>query len=671
MDNAFPQIEVLPSQPERVQKPWYKIRRLLVFTITFVLGVIFSLGYVYSRPAQFRSYATLLTVAQTAIDKLSVEADIQHVAIQRQVLIGQELLAETLVQLNQDQQQNISLDSQIFLAELSASELRHMLTVEVIPETNLVELAAIGYRAEILAPLINVWIDVYLQKRADEIRQTTGLTIEVLQEELYGLNAKIIIKRIELEDFRRKNEIISLGRENIFENQSLARYRGLNQSLSVANDEAVKAKARLDAIYRAIAQGETVVPRKDNNKMLALELRLQGLRKQLADFDQKYTREYLALRPESNILPLQIKELEQEIQIMRNEGKGIALIDAEQKYDAAQQALHDIGKQLEEHRQKATEFSSKFSEHEALLSDMEGLELLQREAQERLTQIEARQAEKFPQVKVIERAFFSGESFAPDYTRDAMMAIAGSLILGLLGVWIVEFLTRQEEVTTTITVTGSRYYQDMAPELISRYQQRNKQLNKRSSQSIQHDHNHKLGHGLLRELSVNELDTLLEAADINAKQLICLLLSGLSADEIARLTSEDFDFNNNRINITGDRQHRVSLNGAIKTLFEHIEPCPVWNKGQAVSVETLEAILVYAIVDAGLTEADLISVDSIAYSYIIYLIKQGLRLSELEQVTGHIEPTVLSQYSQYSPEKKGLPVTEINLLYPSLEKYID
>lgn len=676
MDKALPQIEILPNQaafnqPELPKRPWYKIRRLLVFTIVFVLSNLFSLGYVYSRPALFRSYATILTVAQTAIDKFITEADTQHVAIQRQILTGQELLDETLKRMKQDGLYTYTQDSQSFLTDLTASKLRNILTVEAVPETNLVELAVTGYQAEILAPLINTWIGVYLQRRAEEIRQTTGLTIEVLQEELYGLEAKVILKRIELDDFRQENEIISLGRNNLFENQAMAQYRRLNQSFGSASDDVIKAKSRLDAINRAIAQGETVIPDSDKRMMHALESRLAKLRKQLADFDKQYTRQYLALKPESNIIPQQIKELEQQIQLKRNEGKGVALSEAEQNYDAAQQSFHELEKQLEEHKSKAAEFSSKFSEHEALLSDMEGLELLQRETQERLTKIEASQMEKFPQVKVIERAFIPDEPVSPDYTRDATIAIIGSIILGIFGVWLVEYLIRREEQTTRITVTGSRYYQDIAPDLISRYQQRHEQLNHSEYQAIPQDQNQKLEHGLLRELSINELDALLGAADINAKQLISLLLSGLSTDEITRLSREDFDFNTQKLNIKGENHRVVFLNEAIKALFEHIDPCPVWNKGQAITVETLEAILVYAIVDAGLTEAELISLDSIVYTYIIYLVKQGVRLSELEQIIGYMEPTLLSRYSRYSPKTVGVSIADINLLHPSLKKYSD
>ncbi len=674
MDNAFPQIEVLPNQqpynaPKLPQKPWYKERRFIVFTLVFLLSAMLSLGYVYSRPALYRSYATILTVAQTAIDEQSEKADIQHVAIQRQILTGQELLQETLTQLEKNQQQ----DTHLLFSRITVPELRTMLTVEAVPETNLVELAANGHQDEFLAPIINTWIEVYLQRRSDEIKQTSGLTIEVLQEELSGLSDKILIKRAELEHFRSVNNITSLGRDNIFENESLAKFRGLNQSLSLANNDAVKAKSKLDAIKRAIVQGKAVLPSEDKNGMRSLERRLQKLREKLTGLDEKYTRSYLQLNPVLTVLPQQIKELEEEIRRKRNFGKSIVLTEAEQEYDAARQSLREIEIQLKQHKNEATEFSSRFSEHEAFLGDLEGLELLKRTTQERLTQIEAKQAEKFPQVKVIERAFFPSEPISPHYTRDAIIAFVSSIFLALLGVWIVDFLTRKEEQTTTISVTGSNLYRDMSPDLISTYQQKQEQLKQNSNYSLQHNENDKLEQDLLKELSTNELDDLLDAADIKAKQLISLLLSGLNLDEVSRLTGDDFDFDNDSINIKGEEPRSISLNTSLKSLFEHIEPCPVWYKGRGklISVEKLAAMLVYASVDAGFSETEKVTAAFISHSYIIFLVKQGIRLSELTQIIGDIDPTTLSQYSRYSPEKKGLPISEIDLLYPSLARFSD
>ena len=146
-----------------------------------------------------------------------------------------------------------------------------------------------------------------------------------MRDELTGLEKQILIKRDELAAFRVANGITSLGRENLYENQSLARFKALNKSYSTASDEAVKSKGRLDAINKAIARGKTVVPAEDKKGMSVLELRLQKLREQLAQFDKKYTREYLALNPGLNVLPQQIEDLEREIQSIRNFGKSIAL----------------------------------------------------------------------------------------------------------------------------------------------------------------------------------------------------------------------------------------------------------------------------------------------------------------------------------------------------------
>lgn len=673
MDNSLPQVEILPNQEqshysEMQSKPWYQSQRLIIFVIVFLISAMLSLAYVYSRPALYKSYATLLTVAQTAIDQQSSEADIQHVSIQRQILTGQALLDETLNRLKVEGSQDIT-EEQAFFLTLTASKVRHMLSVEAVPETNLVELAATGYRPAALVLFINTWIDVYLENRAEEIRQTTGVTLETLREELAGLEDKILIKRSELEHFRAINEITSLGRENIFENQSLARFKGLNKSLSDANEEAIKTRARLDAVNKAIVEGKMVVPDEDKRGMRVLELRLQELKEKLIEFDRKYTRNYLALQPNLNVLPGQIRALEMDIQQKRHYGQSIVLTEAEQNYEAARQSLIEISKQLEEHKRKATEFSSRFAEHESLLSDLEGLELLQRSTQERLVQIEAKQAEKFPQVKVIERAFLPLEPISPDYTRDAMIAIISSIFLGLIVVWVIEFLTRTEKPKASISISGISMYKDTTPGLINNIQEMNNSITQDASLSLQQESNNQLEHNALKELSIDTLNTLLDASDVNARQLISLLLSGLNLNEISQLNKECFDFSKDILNIKGINQRTIPLNPALKSLFENTDPCPVWKKSEAVSVDTLEAILVYASADAGFTHAQKISAELISNAYILYLVKEGLRLSELEQIVGYIDPTELSKFTPYSPAIKGMSVADINTIHPSLRVY--
>ncbi|TXK97239.1 integrase, partial [Methylococcaceae bacterium HT1] len=264
----------------------------------------------------------------------------------------------------------------------------------------------------------------------------------------------------------------------------MARFRALNKSFNAASEEAVKSKARLDAVNKAIARGKTVVPAEDQKGMRVLELRLQKLHEQLAEFDKKYTRNYLALNPSLNVLPKQIEDLKREIQSKRNFGQNIALSDAQQDYNAARQSLAVIKRQLNDHKRQATEFSSKFAEHEALLTDLEGLEKLQRTTEERLVQIEAKQTEKFPQVKIIERAFHPHKPFSPNYTQNAIIAIVGSIVLGLFCVWAVEYLTRKEEQNASISISDLNIYADSAAGLMNHYQQNNEQLTSSSPQPL-------------------------------------------------------------------------------------------------------------------------------------------------------------------------------------------
>ncbi len=685
MDNSLPQVELLPNQgqiPHSDQPPkaWYKSQRLIIFCIVFLLCSLVTLTYLYSRPALYKSYATLLTVAQTAVDQQSSEADIQHVAIQRQLLTGQALLDKTLNRLNLSQSQNTP-DDLAFAANLTASSIRNMLSVQAVPETNLVELAATGYHPRILTTFINTWIDVYLESRAEEIKQTTGLTLGVLKEELSGLEHKILIKRSELEQFRADNDITSLGRENIFENQSLARFKSLNQSLNTTNEEVIKSKAQLDAINKAITEGKMLVPSEDKRGMQVLELRLQELREQLAEFDRKYTRQYLALHPNLNLLPGKIKALEREIYKKQSYGQSIVLTEAEQNYEAAQQSFIEISKQLEEHKQKATEFSSKFTEHESLLNDLEGLELLQRKTQERMVQIEAKQAEKFPQVKIIENAFLPFEPISPDYTRDAIIAIIGSFLFALIVIILFEFLTKKDNSRASVSISSVNMYNDTPPGLMNNLHQTIAPIAQTVSQSLAQNEIHSLESNnlesnspesnSLKELSVEAINALFEVSDTKAEQLIALLLSGLSLGEVSTVNKESFDFTQNTLSIAGSKQRIIPLNSALKTLFENTEPCPIWKQSKTVSEETLNAILNYVSADAGFNHSQQISAELISNSYILYLVKQGLRLSELEQIVGYIEPTDLSKFTPYSPDQKGLKIADINRVHPSLTANIE
>src|SRR5687768_17046280 len=214
MDSRFGRI--FRSSADENDHPWYRSRRFSIFGVAFLISAAISLAYSYSRPVVYRSSATLLTSAMTAIDRESSDADIQHVAIQRQILLGHELAAETLARLKASATDKA-------LLSLKPSDMQTLLTVEPVPETNLVEISAEGSNPRLLPLLINTWIDVYLNARAEDVKKLAGNTQRILEDELEGLSQKVVSARIELDKFRKNNDISSTGRE---ENEALARLKG-------------------------------------------------------------------------------------------------------------------------------------------------------------------------------------------------------------------------------------------------------------------------------------------------------------------------------------------------------------------------------------------------------------------------------------------------------------
>jgi len=651
MDKYASQVDFLPNGnlnpvPEFNHRPWFRTRRVIIFVTVFFLSAAISLTYTYSRPAIYRSSASLLTSAMTAIDKESSPADLQHVAIQKQILLSHELLTETLVKLK---------SAKVALAQLTTQDIERFLTVEPVPETNLVEIRAEGSDPDFLPLLVNTWLDVYLEARAEDIKKLSGNTAGMVEDELSGLNEKISQKRAELEAFRIANDISSIGRE---ENAPSARLNGITESLNKASEDEVKARANLDAIRAAIARGQAVVPERERGSLQDLERRLHDLQEKLAEFDKRFTRDYLNKQPSLKIIPEQIKKLEAEIKTRRDYGKDLVITEAENQYAAAQQTVKEIRGQLAEIKNQMAAFTTKFTEHDALQTDLEGLEKLSRDTQERLVQVQTSQKEKYPQVSVINRAYRSADPISPDYNRDALISLVSSILLGLFAVWIVEYLTRKPELQAAgITLSGVHVYGQPSAEQIAFQPETTKAIEKNTVMALPEP--------TVKELSSHQLRILLKAANLKAKQLIALLLSGLTLEEAAALIPGQIDLESATLTVIDESPRTLGLCTSLITLFSHSGGHPAWDAGNITS-EELATILLCAVVDSGLSNPEEITAEAIRHSYIAYLVRQGLRLSDLEEITGYLAPTALASYSSYSPPQKGRGIEDIELLHPAL-----
>jgi polysaccharide biosynthesis transport protein len=426
------------------EESWRKSGRVKLFSITSGIVLFLGLFWTLLQPVVYRSSATVLMSAPAAIDVQVVEANVQNVAIQRKILLGSEITARIGEELNWIQG-----------APLDSVYLGKVLGVDPVPDTNLVEMVAQGSDADLLPILVDTWIDVYIEARAEDIQGSKLSSMQLVQDELGELELKIEQSRDALEQYRNEHNIISAQRE---ENEVLSRLDGLNSALNNAVEEEVKAKVYLDTVRDGVAKGRVIIPRSDMSDLQALEQELLQLRAQMVEMTKRYTSEYIDKQPALRAVPERIAELEQEIAVRLGQGQQVELAAAQQAYDAAHRAVVELQQRLDVHKQEVAKFTRIYSTHSALEDDLISLEELNRTTQARLVQMEVRRVEKYPQVSVIERPASKSERIGPDYLLLVGSSFAVAFVVGVISVWLYGFLGPKSQQAAYVTLSGVHLY---------------------------------------------------------------------------------------------------------------------------------------------------------------------------------------------------------------------
>lgn len=621
--------------------PWYDSKRFKIFLSTFILTSIIGLTYVFSQPAIYQSKITLLTVAPPAIDQALEEINVQHVAIQGNLLTSQPLIQATL--------NTMSTESP---AELpNALNLRKSLFINIVPDTNLINLTMEGSDAAFQPVFLNELISQYKIQRNQQIQNDSSNTSDSLTQQLRALETKIDDKRTDIINFRNKYNIVSIGRD---ENQVSARLNSLTTALNTAETDQINAKAKLSAIKKAIGQGRPVVPDTDKRVLANMEKRAQELSEQMDALDRRYSRKYIALQPNLKVIPEQLEKLRNDIARNKANGRNIVLSDAEQEYTRASQATISLSHELDEYKQTATNFTRYFAEQEAMTEDLAQMELALRETQLRLTQIDVLQREKYPQFDVMEPAYKPNESIRPNYLQNTGIVLALSLLFGLLVIWLYEFLKKDSPTETPAIASWSR--------ISTRDPNLNLQSNNpQNIESTQIDQNHTISYIASRQLSIDEINTLLNACSSKGQLVVCALLQGLTINEITQLKQLNIDDAMASFNPPSNPIRTLPLSDRLSALLTNNTDIEI-NETEAMSLISSAAY------DAELSEPETISFDSIRQSYLTFLLQQGIKLADLEKVIGTLTTQTINQFSGIAKTVERNSFDKINLIYPALNK---
>jgi hypothetical protein len=308
---------------------------------------------------------------------------------------------------------------------------------------------------------------------------------------------------------------------------------------------------------------------------------------------------------------------------------------------------------MEAHKQAIAEYTSQFTKYQAMQEELLKLQELQQKTKQRLVEIDVKQRRLYPQVNVVEWASLPSKPVRPDYLTESAVAFAACLSLGLLAVWMADYLSRESSEPSPVTLSGIHLYPQRTgfPGLEM----------PQSTATLAYDSIRLLPQEHPRELSSQEISALFHAADQQALQVISLLLNGLTAEEIVSLTADAVDLVGQRIHIHS-RGRAIAMGKLAASVFTsdflRESPKPAFN------LLEIDALLTCAAIDGGLTHPEQINAEIIRFTYMLFLVRQGLRLAELAKVVGSITPSRLVELGRYSPEQVGVSLENINLDYP-------
>lgn len=641
-------------------------RRLRVFLLVFLLVLVPGLVWNFMRPAEYMASARVqINPGRVAAPASGGEAARSEAELltQAQKLTSRPLLEKVAGKLAG---QGLELSGGD-----AAVQLQRMIRVVPIAGTEVVEVQAVGARPEQLATALNVLLEAYRDEMKATFGSESGESLDKARSEVERLTKAVQERRARLDAFRSENGVLSPERD---ENEAVAQVKGLATALNAANEKAAQAEARLLALRETVANGRGASAAKDDPTLAAMENRAAMTREELREMDRVYTPEYMNLDPRARALKTRLIELERQIDVQRVASQQAAVAAAEQERASARATVERLQAQINAQKAGIQSFSSRFTQVKSQEDDLAQIEKASRDAMERYALLEASDRSRQPGLKLLESASVPRRPFRPDYLADAAIVLGLAFGLGLLAMWFVELFHRQPPAkapaaTTTVIVPpqwglpqqgqGGGVLPGAEPPVLSASAPA--ALGVLPAQAP-----------IPRELSQSEASALLAAAG-DARFMVALLLMGLTADEVTALRQQDLDAAAGALHIDGHARRTLAVPGAVLASAPAASADPAAPllkdaSGAALSTADIESMVACAALDAGLSAAATVTADALRHTCIAWLVRQGLRFSDLAGMVGRPSAEALAFYAELAPDGPKRGAAEVEWPMPALRE---
>jgi succinoglycan biosynthesis transport protein ExoP len=640
-------------------------RRLLVFLGTFVTFAVVGLLWCFLRPAEYRATSRLLITPAVAMHAAESAASAGGSEADRAFLTEvQSLSSRPLIEQVARRLRSAGRDL-AYLGSDPVAALQRALTVTPMPGTNVVELAAVGSRPEVVAALLVDLADAYREHIAQSYSDDATRSTALVAEEADKLEAAVAEKRREMESFRVRYNIVSPERE---ENSVLAEMQGLSANMRDAHKRVAEAEGKLNALRTTAAEGKGVVRARDDPTLANLEQGAAQVRQSLRELERQFTPTYLAMDPQARSLRARLAELEEQIKVQREVGSRNALTQAEEDLASARAAVDRLEGQISDGRQRVGQFASRFGQYKSLNDELKELEKTYQAALQRKALVEATERERMPAMQALEQAAMPTEPWRPLYGRDAAIVVGASLLIALVAMWLVELFNRREPPPSVVVA------QPVFAGALGGPQQQGLGFAPPWSPALAANELPLLAPArmLPRELTVDESAALLRAADPDTRRAVALLLAGLTPEEVMALRWRDLDPANGTLQVAGSAPRVVQIPAASTRLFERAtdddeRPVVPGPPPAGATQESLASRLLCAAHDAGLDRIQEVSPAAVRHTYISFLVRQGARFADIMGWVGPVDPDLLPVYSDLAPGGDRLDAVAVRRSFPAFD----
>ncbi|GAA0855188.1 hypothetical protein [Aliiglaciecola litoralis] len=621
---------------------------------TFTLVMVGLLIWVWSRAPIFQSQAILHFSYAQQISEEQAAVPQEQITLNSQRLTSYRVLETLSARLDQE-------ESMLFTPE----ELSKLLSTQEQLESRIINLYATGSQADILQPVLTHWVAVYLESLAQETVETTEQDLDLGQQKLIALEAKILEQRQLVEQYGEDNNIISMERD---ENRALTKIKAMGASLDEAEAKQAEATATLSSVKQSIENGEIVTHPEDKVRLDTLRSRIGDIESEMVQLARRYTAEYMNLDPDVVNKKRVLEELKARYQTVQLESQQRFLEDLQRTVVASFEKQKQLEVQLDELGREAQNFNQKLEEYGR---QTRSLKQLQEQAQALKDQLVETEVQKPFQAKinVLEEPFVPTYPISPHYWRDTAIATGIALLVSLLALLIFSFINRQRQTGPTMTSynvvppsSGLTLEQQMAHQALE--QQKVAMLEKQQAplQLAQAE-----PAKAARLLSNMECEALFKVANRDGKVAMSFIMAGVSPEEMLQIQVGDIDVAAELLLLAGDYPRSVPLSPLcidhIVAMTANKDPqSDFW--AQRLDVEQFDQMMINMAHDAGLAYPEQFSLAALRHTYLTYLVSMGARLNDLEQVAGYVSPGELSLYRQVNRRGEPVNIEDLNTQYP-------